>query len=146
MKRLIKNIVTKEEAEWIIDNKNNLSFDNKIIAKILSKLEEYMDKKVSLDERTHLRVEEATKERCHHPWHVDTGSLNHMSWCIYGVSILLNTDFEGGEFSYGIKESKDTNIVTEIIRPIIITYQQHYIHQMYGIVGIKYQKEREKYY
>jgi hypothetical protein len=37
-----------------------------------------------------------------HPWHLDTGTKNHMSWCKYTARVLLTPEdsFEGGGFYF----------------------------------------------
>ena len=84
MRHLVKNIISKKDAK-ILCTLNTIDFNNSIIKNIISKLENIIGR-VSLNKPSYLKIETSKNG---HDWHKDTGTNNHMSWCNYGVSILL---------------------------------------------------------
>ena len=82
MRKLIKNVITAEEANQLIQA------DNKYHAlPVMKKIRTIIDKEVgpvNWNSETYTRLEKAG----YHDWHVDTGKDNHMPWCEYGISIL----------------------------------------------------------
>ena len=76
-----------------------------IISSIIDLIRE--DFSFSIKEESYFRIE--TKGEGH-PWHVDTGTNNHMMWCQVGISIILKDGFTGGD-TYYADDDKETNKV-----------------------------------
>ncbi len=93
MRVFIKNVINKKDADTLKPGKQD--FNNPIIKNILVKLEEFINKR-TYNSPSYCVVEESEKG---HDWHIDTGSMNHMQWCNYGVSILLRKS-DNGIFKY----------------------------------------------
>ena len=123
MKKLIPNVISKEESFILLNsdvsnvkwNKNHLIKDvnrsdtNEVTSIVIKILEIINIPKIS--SKGYFRLESSYPESAYtHPWHVDTGSNNHMVWCKFGVSILLSepTTFKGAELEY-----KDGTIITK---------------------------------
>lgn len=111
---VLNNVVSEEDADYMINNRNNLSFDHPIIKSILSKCSKLLKKELKPSFKSYLSVERATNG---HDWHTDKGTNGHMSWCRYGISILLSNplDIIGGIFRY--REPKEE-----------ITPKKHYLN------------------
>ena len=109
MKQLIKDIITPEEASYLID----LTSGEKISVKHPTIKKDLIDKikgvindlvQVSWKQPSYIKLE-CNRQKPHN-WHLDTGSRNHMTWCSYGCSILLN-DREGA----GYLEYRDGTVI-----------------------------------
>lgn len=105
MRTLIKNAINKEDygiLPQVTDGlKPILGETNSTILKIISILKEHFD--FVIKPESYWRIE------CNpegHPWHIDTGDMDHMLWCQVGCSILLtpNAQFSGGETFYNKEE------------------------------------------
>ena len=111
MRTLVKDIISEEEAEQLLhvtglmwqDRSIKLSENTPpLVQKVLDKLSDIVDFK--LHEESYWRIQNTPPSGIW--WHKDTGSAGHMSWCTYGVSLLL-TDEHGGRMKYrnaGIEE------------------------------------------
>ena len=97
MRTCIKNAITIDEAEALRSKSMYLSFEDPRLHNILGMVHGVCD--ASTDDPAYVRVE--TKPEGH-PWHRDTGSAGHMSWCRYSARLLLNpeSDFTGGGFYF----------------------------------------------
>ena len=99
MRFIIDNIITQDDAEYILKNHpGRYEFSHPSIKKITKEIgKALVGDDYTLDKPSYIRVECKQSE---HDWHIDTGSTNHMPWCNYGVSILLTEPEEGGLFKY----------------------------------------------
>ena len=96
-KILIPNIITPEEAIFL--KENNIKNSKEIVDKIKKIIEEKISPDIAIwDEPSRISIERNRSNG--HPWHVDTGSSNHMLWCAYGASILLTDDDRAGYLEY----------------------------------------------
>ena len=89
MRLFIKSIISKDDADSLKPGRQD--FNNPIIKEIISKLEDYIGKR-TYTSPSYCDVQDAEKG---HDWHIDTGSMKHMEWCNYGVSILLRKSDDG---------------------------------------------------
>ncbi len=112
MIKIYRNIITKEETEeWLktsrFQYKFNQSVDlsDNIVKRIVDILKK--DFEFEIKPQSYQRFE---TRRAGHPWHLDTGTNNHMMWCQVGVSLLLQDSGSGGETYYGDDE-KGTNAI-----------------------------------
>ena len=106
MRFVIKNIVTPEDLSLIPrrlgpSSRVHISKveDNLGVKKILDSIRDHYDFTIKPES---YYVFESRSEG--HPWHVDTGSENHMAWCTLGGSMIINDSFTGGELLYECKE------------------------------------------
>ena len=108
MRKLVKDVISSEEAALLLnDLRHDFSVklsDNTppLVQKVLDKLSEHIDFQVH--EESYWRVQNTPEAGIW--WHKDTGSMGHMSWCTYGVSLLLTDEF-GGRMKYrneGVEE------------------------------------------
>tara|TARA_Y100001973_G_C5175160_1_gene321461 strand:- start:933 stop:1361 length:429 start_codon:yes stop_codon:yes gene_type:complete len=100
MRVLIKNSLSKEDAEELMANRSDVTsdrFSNPIVVKLLDKCKEYIGRDVNTNQPSYLRINSTTAG---HNWHMDTGTNGHMTWCQYGMSTLLSPPKEGGIFKY----------------------------------------------
>tara|TARA_A100001015_G_scaffold319967_1_gene444697 strand:+ start:405 stop:827 length:423 start_codon:yes stop_codon:yes gene_type:complete len=98
VRAVIKNIITEEDVICLPQDcsiRLSTVLDNPIIDKILKEIEKVFP--FEIHNESFCRIE---KREEGHVWHQDTGSFNHMSWCKLGGSILLTTDFSGGDLKY----------------------------------------------
>ena len=94
----ISNVITPEEAIFLQENNIKDPEGNKIVNKIKRVIEEKISPDIAIwDEPSKISIERRSNG---HPWHVDTGSSNHMLWCAYGASILLTDDDRAGYLEY----------------------------------------------
>ena len=93
MRAFVKDVISKEDALKLTPGKQD--FNNPIIKSITDKLEDTIGKR-SYSFPSYTVVEE---DKNGHNWHTDIGTNSHMTWCKYGISILLNKS-EGGSFKY----------------------------------------------
>tara|TARA_Y100000766_G_scaffold220060_1_gene192037 strand:- start:17180 stop:17671 length:492 start_codon:yes stop_codon:yes gene_type:complete len=123
MKKFIPNVISREESLFLLNstqnsikwNRSHLLKDINLsntndITNIIIKILNIVDVPNRSD-KSYFRLESSTEGSVRtHPWHVDTGSKNHMSWCKYGISILLSepTTFKGAELEY-----RDGTIITK---------------------------------
>ena len=92
----IPNVITPKEAIFL--KENGIKDSKEIIDKIKKVIEEKISPDIAIwDEPSKIRIERSPNG---HPWHVDTGSSNHMLWCAYGASILLTDDDRAGYLEY----------------------------------------------
>lgn len=80
---------------------------NQVIDKIIKMLSN--DLEFTINDESYWAIEH--KEDGHN-WHVDTGSDNHMNWCKFGCTMLLDGEFEGGETVYrknGVEHTVERN-------------------------------------
>ena len=94
MRKLIKNVITADEAASMVMVGNKYH-----TLPVMKKIKDTINKEVGpidWDPPTYMLIEECRQ----HEWHVDTGSNNHMTWCDYGISILLNDKEESGKLEY----------------------------------------------
>ena len=94
MRAFIPNIIKESEIPVKLTRQ---SWDSPVVNKIVDKCSHLFDKPVKRDAPSYMRLESRTTE---HPWHVDTGTKNHMMWCIYGISVLVGKPKKGGLFKY----------------------------------------------
>ena len=98
MRAIIKNIIKEGDIALLPQGRSTkLSkvINNPIIDKILKEIQKVFP--FNIHGESFCRTEQRQKG---HSWHKDTGSLNHMSWCTLGGSILLTTTFSGGDLKY----------------------------------------------
>lgn len=98
MRTIIKNCITKEDVAFLPPGgttKLSKVVGDPIVAKILKKIQKVFQFEIHCE--SFCRIE---RQQEGHVWHQDTGSLGHMSWCVLGGSILLTTDFSGGNLKY----------------------------------------------
>lgn len=112
MKKVYKKVLTISEIEALEKVQVNRSFkihdqSPEFIFTIINNLK--ADFEFSLHKQSYWRVEQSSQG---HPWHLDTGSNNHMMWCKIGCTMLLDGDFEGGETFYK-KDNKQQLIPRE---------------------------------
>lgn len=97
MREFIPHVITPEEAKVLVSfigNADNPEI-HPIVDKIKDAIEEVINPTWGLPSYT--RIE---KHHKNHPWHVDTGSSNHMMWCDYGCSVLLTNTEDSGFLEY----------------------------------------------
>ena len=89
MRAFIKDIITQKEASELLPGEQD--FKNPIIVSLIEKLENKIGK------RTYSPPSYAVvgQGQNGHDWHTDIGTDGHMSWCNYGISILLAKSKEG---------------------------------------------------
>lgn len=112
MRKVYKDILSKADIDYIEGLKENNSINigsnpPVFLSKIISELSKDFD--FSIHKKSYWRIEKAPKG---HPWHVDTGTNNHMSWCRVGCTILLDGEFKGGETLYrkdGVEDIVERN-------------------------------------
>ena len=101
MRKLVKDVITAAEAEILLhdyqqDFSKKISHDMPpVVRKVLDNLAEHVD--FQLHPESYWRVQNTPDSGIW--WHKDTGSAGHMSWCTYGVSLLLTDEF-GGRMKY----------------------------------------------
>ena len=96
MRKIVRDVITKKEATSLMSlpKTKTSNFNNNIINKVIKKC---ISSKVDLFSPSYYTIEQTGGE---HKWHVDTGSLGHMKWCNYGISVLLSSPGDGGIFKY----------------------------------------------
>ena len=108
MRKLVKDVISSEDASVLLNELRHdfsvkLSDDTPpLVQKVLDKLSEHID--FQLSNESYWRVQNTPEAGIW--WHKDTGSTGHMSWCTYGVSLLLTEEF-GGRMKYrneGVEE------------------------------------------
>lgn len=124
MKKVVPDVLTPEDRDDLLKLPPGIIEDeNPVIEKIKAIIESEVGP-VSWESPTYMRLEARVRS---HPWHVDTGTNNHMMWCEYGCSILLEdgTDEEVGYLEYqdgtivrnylslAIHDSKERHRITE---------------------------------
>ena len=96
MRAFIESGLTKEEAEELASYQlGKQEFSHPIVKKVLDKVENVIGKR-NYSSPSYLSIE---KMKNGHEWHTDTGTIGHMKWCNYGLSLLL-TKSSGGMFKY----------------------------------------------
>ncbi len=106
MRELVKDVISLEEADQLLkmgiqnrENQNtNIRFSEDtpaVVQKVLDEVSKIVNFK--LHENSYWRVQKTPENGIW--WHKDTGSKGHMSWCSYGVSVLLTDEF-GGRMKY----------------------------------------------
>jgi len=105
MRTLIKNAINVEDHGILPQITDGfipiLGETNPTILKIIDILKEHFD--FVIKPESYWRIEHNPEG---HPWHVDTGDMDHMLWCQVGCSILLtsNHEFIGGKTFYNKEE------------------------------------------
>ncbi len=97
MREYVNEVLTPVECALLADTVGYLEFTDPRLVKVLAAV--WSVTEVDLREPSYVRVEARPGG---HPWHMDTGSSAHMSWCRYGARILLDPDdsFSGGGFYF----------------------------------------------
>lgn len=97
-----EKFITKKQADALMSLDKRRRFwplrgeHDKTVLSVVNKIVEAVDGELSED--SYFMLENSNKGT---RWHVDTGTpAPHMKWCKFGASILLNDDFEGGDFWY----------------------------------------------
>jgi hypothetical protein len=105
------NFLTLDEIAQLLKIKQGtykiLSVKNPVVDRIVDRL--LLDLDFKINEHSYWRIEQ---KPLGHDWHVDTGSNNHMPWCQIGVSILLTSNFTGGE-TYYTQDQDKTNAIKQ---------------------------------
>lgn len=105
MKKLIPDVLTPEDRDDLL----KLPAGNRIhTGPVIEKIKAIIELEVGpvlWEPPTYMRLEKRVRS---HPWHVDTGTNNHMMWCEYGCSILLE---DGTDREVGCIEYRDGTIV-----------------------------------
>ena len=114
---------------------NNIKFRAETHFKFLSEMLKKLKKinpEIKLDGKGYCRMEEKKRG---HPWHIDTGTKNHMLWCKFGSSILLThpDTFTGGELTFKI-DGKE-KIFKEEHYCSLIMYESNMEHKVTGNNG-----------
>jgi len=100
MRRLYRNALSENDINYL--KNSNVKFGrinkdkNPVVDKVLKLISSEFEFKVK--DESYFRIEQTLESG--HPWHVDTGSNNHMLWCQVGLSVILASDCEGGETEY----------------------------------------------
>lgn len=89
--------MTTSEAEGLASDEGYLGFDDSRLCGVLGHCHALAD--VWLGEPGYARVERRSSG---HPWHHDTGTKGHMSWCAWSAGVLLvpGDQFSGGGFYF----------------------------------------------
>ena len=105
MRELVKDVISLEEAKNLLEVTasadsfhTNVRFADDtppIVQKVLDSVSKIVN--FELHENSYWRVQPTPPNGIW--WHVDTGNGGHMSWCSYGVSVLLTDEF-GGRMKY----------------------------------------------
>ena len=95
-----EKFITKKQADALMSLDKRRRFwplrgeHDKTVLSVVNKIVEAVEGELSED--SYFMLENSNKGT---RWHVDTGTpAPHMKWCKFGASILLNDDFEGGDF------------------------------------------------
>ena len=98
MREFIPNVITADEARFLvgIPHGKNQKIDHPCFEKIKAAIAEVAPK-ANWSPPAYYRVEKNGKQ---HPWHVDTGTSNHMAGSSYGCSILLTNNEDAGYLEY----------------------------------------------
>lgn len=103
------NIITPEEADLLKRDLNtnvklylgDPAFDHPVVKKIIGVINDTVE--VNWNPPAYIRHESRIRN---HGWHRDTGSNNHMLWCTYGSSVVLDPSEEAGYLEYREEGSK----------------------------------------
>jgi len=92
---VVKNVLTKQEAEQLGENVRHRDFNEVVIDRCVKEIKKLVE--VNTDTPAYCLVEARPRG---HVWHTDIGTSNHMTWCKYSASILLTKpeEFSGGYF------------------------------------------------
>jgi len=105
----IPNVITHQEANHLVSTARrdwNITFLEStppVVNRVLDSLREHFE--FELTDNSYWRLQDTPEAGVW--WHKDVGSHGHMSWCKFGVSVLL-TEECGGRFKYrkdGIEET-----------------------------------------
>ena len=108
MRMVISEIISESEVALLPVSGKLLELrdTNGVLRRILEEIEKHID--LTLKPESYCLVE---RRPAGHEWHKDTGfPSEHMPWCTYGGSIVLNRDFQGGELKY----RSANGVITEI--------------------------------
>lgn len=101
------NLITPDEANFLLESYHpkslkfrNAGYWHSILDQIVNCIEFYIDKTIGLE--TIITRHKMTQNQPHMIWHTDSG--DEYPFCTYGCSLLLNEDFEGGQFCYRHKQ------------------------------------------
>jgi len=97
MREFIPNVITADDARFLvgIPHGKNKKIDHPSFEKIKAAVE-LVAPDADWSPPAFYRVEKRHKL----PWHFDTGTHNHMTWCRYGCTILLVNDEDAGYLEY----------------------------------------------
>jgi hypothetical protein len=93
----VRDVIAPDVAKSLRGQKGRLAFDDWRLGEPLDWMEEFFP--VSLGGESYAVIEQRNEG---HPWHVDTGSADHMMWCKYTCSVGLSPRdmYTGGEFHF----------------------------------------------
>ena len=94
--KILKEVITPEQAKSFVVG--YCKFTDPVISDLVEMVRaEYPD--ISAGNAAYVRVEDRLEG---HPWHRDTGSTGHMSWCYVSARMLLSPEgtFNGGGFYF----------------------------------------------
>lgn len=92
---LIEDAISKEDASSLAQVKGELSWEDPRIQEPLDWVKNFFE--ISIGAEAYVCVEDRPEG---HPWHVDTGTSDHMMWCRYSASIVLTDGYTGGGFYF----------------------------------------------
>lgn len=93
----IRDAIDADLASSLRGRRVRLSFEDWRIREPLAWMQSYFP--ISLGGESYAVIEQRNEG---HPWHVDTGSADHMLWCRYTCSVGLSPRdmYTGGEFHF----------------------------------------------
>ena len=90
-------MLTALEAETLSSQIGKKSFSESLVSRITNLILKNTD--AAITDQSYCRVE---RNAAGHPWHYDTGDMDHMLWCRWSASVLLSPpeNFTGGVFEF----------------------------------------------
>ena len=97
MRACFSNAVTVDLALSLSADVGYLDLTDERLQGLLARIRRVAN--IDIGGNSYARVEERVQG---HPWHHDTGTSRHMSWCRYTAGVLLTdpTTFDGGGFYF----------------------------------------------
>ncbi len=105
MRWFFQDFISDSEAESLAQASTGKSYYNgsqkelifQVFLRIAEKIENLTGTVPGISGPSYLNIEQRDSG---HPAHKDTGTSNHMMWCAYGATILVNKPESGGELTY----------------------------------------------
>lgn len=97
MRACLPRAITVAQANALSEAVGYLDFEDPKVSGLVRIIREFAP--ISTVSPAYCRVEHRPEG---HPWHQDTGTIDHMAWCKYSASILLTDpkEFTGGGFYF----------------------------------------------